>query len=214
MQLQPVFEAALASHFDPPVTAKGLSFAIEWLTLPVSYSEMQLTNVFTALEHLISTNLPQIDSHFLPKGEFKMFAKRLRQFARDDYASSTANSNTELKANIAAMHAAFPAKIQDINRRSLFDRIMKLAEIWHVPLEGLVKSDVQAAIKARNKIVHQGFYYGPGHDPREQVDLRDHILLIREVAIRFVLTLIGYKGTYLSFRNGQHDVDFPHRPKK
>jgi hypothetical protein len=36
---------------------------------------------------------------------------------------------------------------------------------------------------------------------------------MREIVIRFALTLIGYRGTYLSFRGGQHDVAFPPSPE-
>lgn len=212
MQLQPVCDAALASYFDPPIAAKGLNYAIEWLTLPVTYSEMRLTNAITALEHLTSANLDSADQIFLPENAFERFARRLRRLAADDLAATFSDADAAQTAIIAAMRATFPAKMQDLNRRPVFDRIMMLADRWCVPLDGLDASALQAAITARNSVVHRGYYYEPERGSREQVDLWDHLLLMREVAIRFALTLIGYRGTYLSFRGGQHDVAFPPTP--
>lgn len=209
MQLQPVFDAALASYCDPPIRAKGLNYAIEWLTLPVTYSEMRLTNAITTLEHLTGANLGPADQVFLPEKAFEKFAKRLRRLAADDLAATFSDVDAAQTASIDAMCATFPAKMQDLNRRPLFDRIMMLADRWCVPLDGLDAEALRAAITARNRVVHRGYYYEPERGSREQVDLWDHLLLVREVAIRFALTVIGYRGTYLSFRGGQHDVAFP-----
>ena len=209
MQLQPVFEAALASHAAPPIVAKGLNYAVEWLTLPVTYSEMRLTNAMTALEHLTAANLTAADQTFLPKKPFEAFAKRLREVAAAELAAAFPDADDQQAAALEAMRAAFPGKMQDLNRLPLHARVMRLAELWGVPLQDFDEADIRAAINARNSIIHRGYYYEPERGSREQVDLWDHLLLMREVAIRFVLTLIGYRGTYLSFRGGQHDVAFP-----
>jgi hypothetical protein len=209
MQLQPVFDAALASHFNPPLDAKGLNYAIEWLTLPVTYSEMRLTNAMTALEHLTAGNLQETDQVFLQDKAFEAFAKRLRRFAAQDLAAAFPDADAQQAAALEAMRAALPGKMQDLNRRPLHARVLRLANLWGVPLDGLDSDAIRAAITARNSIVHRGYYYEPERGSPDQVDLWDHLLLMREVAIRFVLTIIGYRGTYLSFRGGQHDVTFP-----
>lgn len=209
MTLQGIFDAALASHANPPVVAKGIGYTIEWITLATTYSEMRLTNAITALEHLADSNLPESDQLFLPKKAFEAFAKRLRKFAADDLAATFAEAEPAQLASIEAMRAAMPGKLKDLNRRPLFERVIALADRWQVPLGGLDPAAIRAAIVARNSIVHRGYYYEPDRGSREQADLRDHVLTMREVAIRFVLTLIGYRGTYLSFRGGQHDVTFP-----
>src|SRR5947209_16140958 len=38
-----------------------------------------------------------------------------------------------------------------------------------------------------------------------------HVTIIREVAVRFVFTAIGYKGRYISHVGGYHDAVFPTR---
>ena len=215
MQLQPVFDAALSSHYAPPVVAKGLSYAIEWLTLPTTYSEMRLTNAITALEHLVDANLSEAERLFLPEKAFEKFAKRLRRFAAEDLDQAFKDTDPSQRASVEALRAAMPAKLKDLNRRPLFDRVKSLADRWGTPLDGLDDAAIRGAIVARNSIVHRGYYYEPERGSREQIDLWDHVLVMREVAIRFVLTLIGYRGTYLSFRGGQHDVTFaPNRSAK
>lgn len=34
-------------------------------------------------------------------------------------------------------------------------------------------------------------------------------MVVREIAARFLLTAIGYKGRYISYIGGYHDADFP-----
>ncbi len=209
MRMQEVFDAALASHFDLPVAAKNLGYVIEWLTMQTTYTEMRLTNVMTALENLADSNLPEADKLFLPPKEFEAFSKRVRDFAGVDLKDLTEGSDEARIVAAAEMRRAMKGKLQDLNRRPLFDRVMILAKRWSVPLDGLDDKGVRAAIVARNNIVHRGCYYEPDRGTREQNDLWDHVYAVRELAIRFVLTIIGFKGQYLSFRNGHHDVVFP-----
>jgi hypothetical protein len=209
MMMQAVFDAALSSHFRPPITAKNLGYAIEWLTMQATYTEMRLTNVITALENLANSNLPESDQQFLSKKTFAAFAKRMRDFAGADLATLVEGVGESQVAAAQAMRDAMPGKLQDLNRRPLFDRIMVLADRWRVPTGGLDDGEIRAAIVARNNIVHRGYYYEPDRGTREQADLWDHVLTVRELAIRFVLTIIGFRGSYLSFRGGQYDVSFP-----
>lgn len=209
MRLQEVLDAAVASHLRPPIPVRNLSYAIEWLTLATTYTEMRLTNVMTALENLANSNLSDSDQLYLPKKKFESFAKRVRAFAADDLAATFADADAGQLKSLEAMRTAMPGKLQDLNRRPLFEKIMTLATQWKVPLEDLDRAAIRAAIQARNSIVHCGYYYEPDRGSREQADLWDHVLTMREVAIRFVLTLIGFRGSYLSFRGGQHDVAFP-----
>lgn len=212
MRMQEVFDAALAAHFDPPVVAKNLGHAIEWLTMQATYTEMRLTNAMTALENLTNSNLPDSDQLFLPPDEFEAFAERVRAFARGDIKSMAEGSEPVRQAALKEMRAALKGKLLDLNRRPLFDKVMTLAKQWGVPLDGIDEKAIRAAINARNSIVHRGYYYEPERGTREQADLWEHVLAVRELAIRFVLTIIGFKGHYLSFRGGQHDVAFPPPP--
>lgn len=209
MQMQEVFDAALASHFHPPIAAKNLGYAIEWLTMQATYTEMRLTNVMTALENLADSNLPEADKLFLPPKEFEAFSKRVRDFAGADLQGRTEGSDEARTAAAREMRLGMKAKLQDLNRRPLFDRVMILAKRWGVPLDGIDDRGVRAAITARNNVVHRGYYYEPDRGTHEQNDLWEHVYAVRELAIRFVLTIIGFEGHYLSFRDGQQDVQFP-----
>lgn len=214
MQLQPVLDAAITSHFAPPIEARSLDYAIEWLMMPTTYNEMRLTSVITALENLANANLPEADQLHLPPDTFNAFSKRLRDFATNDLAPTIQAGDERLAAAAQEMRAGMRAKLLDLNRRPLFDRLMRLADRWKVPLAGLDETSLRAAIPARNDIVHRGYYYKPGQERQAQADLWDHVLITRELAVRFVLTAIGYQGTYLSFRGGQHDVTFPPEPSQ
>ncbi|RAK51315.1 hypothetical protein [Phenylobacterium deserti] len=209
MRMQEIFKAALESFEAPPVAIQHLGYAIEWMTLPATYTEHRLTNLVTALENLANSNLPNSLQLYLPRKRFDAFAKRAREFVGADLSATFADAAEEQLASIVAMREALPAKLQDLNRRPLFERIMILADQWKVPLEGINPLDIGAAIKARNSIVHRGYYYEPGEAAADQVDLWEHVQTMREVAVRFVLTIIGYRGLYLSFRGGQQDVAFP-----
>jgi hypothetical protein len=37
-------------------------------------------------------------------------------------------------------------------------------------------------------------------------------MVVREIAARFFLTAIGYKGRYISYIGGYHDANFPSLP--
>lgn len=209
MVLQPAFDAALASHFNPPVAASGLDYAVEWLTMHTTYSEMRLTNAITALEHLVNANMSEDDQFYLDPKSFDAFSKRLRDFATVDLEALTEDRDEAFATAAMTMRAGMKSKLLDLNRPPLLERVLTLAQRWNVPLDGLDGKELRAAIPARNTIVHRGYYYHPGRAKAEHADLWDHVLIIRELAARFVLTAIGYRGTYLSFRGGQHDVSFP-----
>jgi hypothetical protein len=57
---------------------------------------------------------------------------------------------------------------------------------------------------ARDLIIHRGHYY-----EGEREDLWEHVTVIREIVVRFLLTAIGYKSRYLSYLGGYHDAQFP-----
>jgi hypothetical protein len=61
---------------------------------------------------------------------------------------------------------------------------------------------------ARNAVVHRGHYYDDDTNAAENENLWEHILVTREVVVRFILTALGYKGRYISFLGGGH----PGRP--
>lgn len=194
---QPIFEAAIRSFFSPPVAINNLFFAIEWFTMASSYNEVRLVTAMTALENLIDANIGD-EERFLPEKVFAKTAKALRSVIRACLAKwSEPDLPEDITANLSA-------KLGDLNRRSLRQKVQILATRWGVPLDGIEDSHIRAAIGARNHVVHRGLYEQKG-----LADLWDHMTLIRELVVRFLLTAIGYKGDYISHWGGYHLATFP-----
>jgi hypothetical protein len=98
-------------------------------------------------------------------------------------------------------------KLLDLNRRSLLRKLEILKRRWNVPLGGIEETAFKAAKQARDKVVHRGQYY---EDAKEtDADLWSHVMVVREVAVRFLFTAIGFKGRYISHMGGYHDTEFP-----
>lgn len=202
LNLQPIFEIAIASFFNPPIAAKKLFFAIEWFAMRATYSETRLLNAMTALENLTNANLLDTDKLMLCEKRFDKIAKGMRQAFSPETPEETVFRNS------------LASKMQDLNRRPLKDKVEILAQRWNVPLYDLPVDAIGAAITARNAVVHRGHYYDDDEDQDEDAaakrNLWGHILVTREVAVRFILTALGYKGRYISFLGGaHHDADFP-----
>jgi len=101
-------------------------------------------------------------------------------------------------------------KLADLNRRPLLARLRLIAKRWGVPLGDINETSLRAAKNARDRIVHRGQYYDDAKE--SDADLWTHVTVVREVAARFFLTAIGYKGRYISYIGGHHDADFPPLP--
>lgn len=196
---QPVFDAAVTSFFSPPFEVKNLFFAIEWFAMEATYKEVSLVNAMTALENLVASNLGVNDKLIQPKKEFKILRKILKQ--RIETWSTD-------EANIAdGIVGELDEKLAELNRRSLLNNLMILTQRWSVPLDGIGESKINAAKKARDFIVHQGHSSNDGKAVND--DLWEHVTVIREIVVRFLLTAIGYRGGYFSYIGGCHDAQFP-----
>ncbi len=194
-----IFETAVRSYFDPDFAAKGLHFAMEWFAMPAGYTEMRLLHAFTALENLTNVNLPETEGLLLPPRRFAVLAKRMRAALDGEVRG---DGETAFRAGLAA-------KMQDLNRRPLADKIVRLSEVWAAPMRGLDLSGLAAAVQARNTIVHQGRYYADAEDRAAQVDLWRHITLVREIVARLVLTALHYEGSYMIWDGEQRNGRFP-----
>ena len=74
-----------------------------------------------------------------------------------------------------------------------------------MPLDGISDMQIADAIKARNAVVHSGHHPTAEDGP----DLWDHMTVVRELVVRFLLTAIGYRGQYISHAGGYHFAHFP-----
>ena len=196
-----IFETAIRSFFNPPIKINRLYFAIEWLAMEVSYNEERLANAMTALETLIDSNLEESDVYIQPKKTFEKTTRRaLRKVIRNCLEKWPAEDSAEVLKELNE-------KLAELNRRSFLRKLQILAARWGVPLHDISEDRLNAAKQARDKVVHRGQYY---EDWREgDADLWTHAVLVREVATRFLFTVIGYKGRYISYLGGYRDAGFP-----
>ncbi|MDE3270188.1 MAG: hypothetical protein OYH77_07880 [Pseudomonadota bacterium] len=65
---------------------------------------------------------------------------------------------------------------------------------------------IEAAIKVRNRIVHNSYTPENNADDKE---LWESVLTVREVMVRIVLSLLEFKGNYSSYVGGMHLREFP-----
>lgn len=205
---QPIFDAAVNYFFNPPIKVNNLFFAIEWFAMEASYSEVRLVNAMTAIENLVASNLDENDSLIRPKKEFENTRRLLRKVLRQCIAKwsySDTNKADEIVSDINE-------KLADLNRRSIIQKIITLSERWSVPLDDIGNDKIKAAKQARDLIVHRGHYSNLGAGDKDA--LWQHVTVVREIVVRFLLTALGYRGQYFSYMNGCHESTFPPKLSK
>ncbi|MGZ5052101.1 MAG: hypothetical protein ACXWF8_08630 [Methylobacter sp.] len=200
---QSIFNTAVTAYFNDAFTIKNLLSTIEWFIMDSSIYEVRLIHAFTALENLIASNLEDSENGklVLPAKEYdKKYRPILRSMIKK-CIEEWSNGDTEKKANELQK---INEGLADLNRRSLREKLTILAEKWGVPLGGISESQIKAAVKARNLIVHTGSY-----DIGNNVEKWEHLTVIREIVIRFIFTAIGYEGNYISHLGGFRHVSYP-----
>ena len=78
-------------------------------------------------------------------------------------------------------------KMPDLNRKTLLKKLNIIIQRWSVTMHGIKESDILAAKKARDLIVHQGYY-----DHNRGEELWVHITIVREIVVRIILTVLGF----------------------
>lgn len=194
-----IFQAAVTCYFSPPVEVSNLFHAIEWFSMDATYNEVRLVNAMTVLENLVASNLEDDAALILEKKNFTKVRKVLRGVIRSCIEKWPDNEATPTE-----IIAELDERLADLNRRSIINKLMILINRWSVPIEGITESQIKAAKKARDHIVHTGHYQSDKDD-----ELWDHVMVIRELVVRFIFTAIGYKGQYISFVGGMNHTSFP-----
>lgn len=192
-----IFKAAVSSFFDPPVETRDLFFAFEWFAMPSTYNEVRLVNAMTTLESLVASNLLEKDACIQPAKDFKKTRTVLRKVIEQCLEKWPTDDVNETLQELSE-------KLGDLNRRSFRRKLYFLAGRWGVPLSDIPENAVAAAIRARNDVVHSGH-----HDAGEDERLWEHMTVVREIAVRFLLTALGFQGRYVSHFGGYHHAAFP-----
>jgi hypothetical protein len=194
-----IFHQAVESHFFEKPRAKKINIAIEWFTMQHGYREAKLTSAMTVLEHLLANNLSRGDMELRKEKQAQKLRAAMLAAAKSALQELGA-SPEEIEGELATMRD----KLEDINRRPLKDKIHILAKRWGVPMDGITDEALGAAKRARDHVVHRGQYLPK--DPNE--DMMGHVLLVRELVVRFILAALEFEGTYASPLTGDRNRAF------
>lgn len=201
--LGPIFQRAAETHFQPAFPVEKLHYAIAWYCMSSSYAEANLITAMTVLENLISSNLSDDEILIQKPADFERLRKKISAAAKDYFAGTTEDAE-QRKLLVADIND----KLNDINRRTLKQKIDILAGRWGMSLEGLSEDQIKGAKKARDHVVHRGHY----ESARGGDELFGHLLVARELVVRFILTALRFEGSYRSYLGGIGDREFKLAP--
>lgn len=200
LNLQEIFQCAIENFFKPKFPVENLYFAVKWFNMHSSYREANLITAMTVLENLIDSNLSEQDGLLVGNKTFEKLRKKLSAVVKDEVKSWTGSEEAQ-QAFIYELNNKF----SDLKRRSLIEKLNLLAMRWGVRLGDIEKKMIKEAKSARDQVVHRG-HYKPS--PKVVGDLHDHVLTVRELVVRFILTALQFEGRYRSYVGGQHDREF------
>lgn len=191
----PIFEVAVRSFNNLAYPLKGIDAALEWLVMKPYYNEMRLLCAMTALENLVSTN-----SEWKATLSDKKFA-RLKHRLKSVVEELVEDIGLDMDNKDAVID-----KLVELKRPPFRRKLYKFLEKLDVPLEDIGCANIDAAISARNDIVHEGIYYKDG---ATRPELWGHVTAIREIVCRILFRVIGFSGEYISYYGGYHFASFP-----
>jgi hypothetical protein len=200
LHLDAIFQCAIKFHFQPAFEVRNLHFAIQWFVMRPFYREAHLISLMTVLENLIDSNLPDEDTLLLSPQRFEKLRKGLSKVIKTEVLEWTTDP-AEQKAFVQDLNN----RLTDLKRRSLVDKLVLLGKRWGVKFEDIAMSEIREAKTARDHVVHRGQYEPK---PGASADLYDHILTVREMVVRFILTALQFEGRYMSYRGGYHSRVF------
>jgi hypothetical protein len=197
MERQRIFERAIDTFFADDHVIKKLDMALAWFSADAPHDEIRFFNAVTAIENIVDIMLAPDERAVLPKAQFEKLRKHLRQTVRAQ----------KIEGKIAT---TIFEKMGDLNRLSLKEKIAILIGKNQIPIAGIGWPRIQQALQARNRVVHTGRYWDGERKGRG--DLWEHIVVMRELAVRIFLTVLGFEGRYISLLDGYHLAQFPPQP--
>jgi hypothetical protein len=201
LDLQNIFQCAVRSYFQPVFEVKNLIFAIQWFNMHGTYREANLISAMTVLENLIDSNLSEEDRLLLSHKKYEILRKKLSNVVKEEAKSWAPADPVVQQQFVIELNNRF----SDLQRKSLLDKLYLLAGRWGVQLDDIDRQKIGYAKAARDQVVHRGLYM-PGNNING--DLHDHVLTVRELVVRFILTALDFEGSYLSYVEGQHSREF------
>jgi hypothetical protein len=192
LNLQPVLDLAVQRYTPALQNERGLGIAIEWLLMHPNYTEGKYLTAFAALEHLLTVNGKDIPRTLIGDEEFRrVVLPRLEGVLKE--------AATELPGQDAL--AVLQRKLATLNFRPVTDRLQALLQLYGVPT-GDIAEKVPRALQVRNILLHRGKY--DGDEP-----LYQHLTVLRELVVRFILTMLAFQGSYESYLRNPTWGSFP-----
>ncbi len=200
--MEPVIDLAV-SLFDTGLDQpRNLSVAMEYLAISSTYSEVKFLNAVAAFESLLAGN--KEDGEMLPSKVFQSVIRDPIETLLSE--SSMANSLRECDQKFSVKQAndilaVIQAKLGDLNRRPLRDRLNAFLSQFNVPLADIPLS-VHELLQTRNKIVH-------GSDnPHPKYSITEQAIMMREVLRRTILAMLRFEGQFFSYIRGPEWITF------
>jgi len=203
LDLLPFVEVAARGYTETLRESRGLDVAIESFFAHSSYLEVKLVTVQTTLEYLVGAfeRANALSGSVLSKDEFTQHVRPKMEAAIDEVIRGLPTEIGE--SSIKRAEELFDAKLGGLNALTIRERLFRMLGSDGVPYAGL-ELPIRDAIRTRGGTVH-----GRGTSPGQSSEYVRHIAVLRELVKRIFLTLVGYKGRYISYLNGSEDVDFP-----
>lgn len=196
LNLGEIFSCAVRSFFAPKINVKNLKFAIKWYTMRANYTEGLLIASMTVLENLLDSNLDDADTHLMSESQHRKLRRKIRCVIESEVGEWNLDEVGQIK-----LMKDLTDRLVDLKRRSLLDKLLILAERWGVGIDDISVEEIQLAKKVRDHVVHRGHYQSKNESDG---DVHDQVLVVRELVARFLLTALGFTGTYFSYRGGYH----------
>lgn len=193
-----IFGRAVETHFNASFSAEKIHHAIGWYCVSSPYDEVNHVTAMTVLESLISANLSDEDKQVQNKADFKKLRKKISNVVKDHFESF--GNDPKVRHQLVA---ELNEKLSDLNRSTLKQKLDLLAAQLGMNMDGISDAQIKGVKKARDRVVHRGFYESPSPD-----ELLEHMLVARELVTRLILTVLGYEGAYRTYIGGFKDQMF------
>lgn len=191
LHLQPVLDLAVQRYTPEIQDDQGVGIAIEWLLMNPTYTEGKFLTVFAALEHLRDVNRKAVRPTLIDDEHFRRVILRRLEYAFDEAATELPGQDLIVLRN----------KLATLNFRPSTKQLQELLQLYGVPTNDIADR-VTRALHIRNRLIHRGKY--DGDEP-----LYQHLTVLRELVVRFILTLLGFKGHYQSYLRNPNWGPFP-----
>lgn len=203
LNLDPFIQLAVRAYTDELRESRGLDVAIEWFFAHSTYVEVKLATAQATLEHLVRCfeEARGLSGSALPRSVFREKVRPQLENAIDAVVADLAGV-----VDAPALRTAeglLRGKLGGLNALTIRERLIRMLAAESVPYDGLAEA-INDAFGARSSVLH-----GSKGNSNTSGEYVRHVAVLRELVKRIILTLLGFRGRYISYLNGVDDVDFP-----